>query len=115
MRLAPNPKVIARRLQQRWEVTPVWHVVFAQPGALAQSRAARSQDDAIRTACELHDQSFEVRRIIRPDGTFIERCELDARFEDSGYRRHYRPDDSEEIAVRRQVTLFSLVAPICRA
>jgi hypothetical protein len=51
----------------------MWHVVFAEHGELAQSRAARSRDSAIHVACELLDQSYDVRRIIEPNGSFIER------------------------------------------
>jgi hypothetical protein len=55
----------------------IWHVVFAEDGELPQSRAARSRDAAIQVACELLDQTYDVRRIIEPDGAFIERAELD--------------------------------------
>ena len=54
----------------------MWHIVFAERGGLVQSRAARSRDSAIHVACELLSQSCDVRRIIEPNGSFIERPEL---------------------------------------
>jgi len=54
----------------------MWHVVFAEPGRLPQSRAAKSRDHAIHTACELLSQSFDVRRVLEPNGRSIERAEL---------------------------------------
>jgi hypothetical protein len=69
----------------------MWHVVFAERGGLPQSRAARSRDSAIRVACELLSQSRDVRRIIEPNGSFIERPELDEHFDGGrfpGLRRH---------------------------
>ena len=59
----------------------IWHVVFAEPSGLPQSRGVRSRDAAIRVACELLDQSYDVRRIIEPSGTFIERAELNAHYD----------------------------------
>ena len=56
----------------------MWHVIFAEPGGLPQSRVVRSRDAAIHVACELLDQSYDVRRIIEPSGAFIERVELNA-------------------------------------
>jgi hypothetical protein len=44
---------------------------------LPQSRAAKSREAAIHAACELLAQSYDVRRIIEPNGAFIERQELD--------------------------------------
>jgi hypothetical protein len=61
----------------------MWHVVFAEHGRLPQSRAARSRDSAIGVACELLSQSCDVRRVVEPNGSFIERTELDEHF-DSG-------------------------------
>jgi hypothetical protein len=61
----------------------MWHVVFAERGGLPQSRAARSRDSAIRVACELLSQSCDVRRVVEPNGSFIERTELYEHF-DSG-------------------------------
>ena len=55
----------------------MWHVVFAEQGRLPQSRAARSRDHAIQVACELLSQSFDVRRILEPNGRSIERPALD--------------------------------------
>ena len=69
----------------------MWHVVFTEHGGLPQSRAARSRDTAIHVACELLDQSYDVRRIIEPNGLFIETAELDARYDEGfpGLRRLY--------------------------
>ena len=71
----------------------MWHVVFAERGGLPQSRAARSRDLAIRIACELLSQSCDVRRVIEPNGSFIERVELDEHF-DSGRFPGLRRDAS---------------------
>ena len=54
---------------------------FAERGGLAQSRAARSWDSAIHVAWELLSPSCDVRRIIEPNGSFIERPELDEHFD----------------------------------
>ena len=59
----------------------MWHVVFAEPGALPKSRAARSRDSAIHLACELLHQAYDVRRVIEPSGAFIERQELDQHYD----------------------------------
>ncbi len=59
----------------------MWHVVFAEPGQLPQSRAAKSRDHAIHTACELLSQSLDVRRIVEPNGHSIERYELDEHYD----------------------------------
>jgi hypothetical protein len=59
----------------------MWHVVFAEPGQLARSGAARSRDAAIRAACERLAQSCDVRRIIEPNGTAIERAKLDEHYD----------------------------------
>jgi hypothetical protein len=59
----------------------IWHVVFSEPGQSAQSRAARSRDHAIQMACELLSQSYDVRRILEPNGRSIERTELDQHFD----------------------------------
>jgi hypothetical protein len=58
----------------------MWHVVFSGPGWLPQSRAARSRDAAIHLACELLAQAYDVRRILEPNGTSIERAELDGHY-----------------------------------
>ena len=71
----------------------MWHVVFAELGRLPRSRAARSRDSAIQTACELLHQSFDVRRVIEPSGAFIERPELEAHYDEGrfpGLRRLVR-------------------------
>jgi hypothetical protein len=61
----------------------MWHVVFAEPGQLPRSRAARSRDAAIFAACELLADGNDVRRIVEPSGAFIDRAELDGHY-DSG-------------------------------
>jgi hypothetical protein len=55
----------------------MWHVVFAERGGLPQSRASRSRDAAIQSACELLSRAWDVWRVIEPNGAFIERAELD--------------------------------------
>jgi hypothetical protein len=82
----------------------MWHVVFAERGGLPRSRAARSRDSAICVACELLSQSFDVRRIIEPNGSFIERPELDEHFDGGGFpglRRHTSPIVGEASATAR--------------
>ena len=64
----------------------MWHVIFAERGGLAQSRAARSRDAAIHVACELLSQSCDVRRIIAPNGSSIERPELDEHFTEADFQ-----------------------------
>jgi hypothetical protein len=63
----------------------MWHVVFAEPGRLPQSRAVRSRDAAIHVACELMAQSFDVRRILEPNGSSIERAELDEHYDEGRF------------------------------
>src|SRR5438874_11186065 len=63
----------------------IWHVVFAEHGGSTHSRAARSRDAAIHVACELLSQSCDVRRIIEPNGSFIERPELEAHFDEGRF------------------------------
>jgi hypothetical protein len=65
------------------EPPTMWHVVFAEHGRLPQSRAARSRDHAIQVACELLSQSFDVRRILEPDGRSIERAEINKHYDPS--------------------------------
>jgi hypothetical protein len=55
----------------------MWHIVFAEPGGMPQSRAVRSREEAIQIACELLDKAYDVRRVIEPSGRFIDRAELD--------------------------------------
>jgi len=63
-------------------VTPMmWHVVFAEPGQLPRSRAARSREAAIQSACELMAQGYDVRRILEPHDRSIERAELEGHFD----------------------------------
>jgi hypothetical protein len=45
----------------------------------------RSRAAAIHVACELLDQSYDVRSIIEPGGSFIERAELDAHYDDGRF------------------------------
>jgi len=59
----------------------MWHVVFAEPGGLPKSRAVKSREAAIQAACELLAKSSDVRRIIEPSGTFIDRAELDEHYD----------------------------------
>ncbi len=59
----------------------MWHVVFAEPGQLPLSRAARSRDAAIQSACELMAQGCDLRRILEPHGQTIERVELQGHFD----------------------------------
>jgi hypothetical protein len=63
----------------------MWHVVFAEPGTLPTSRAARSRDSAIQLACELLHQAYDVRRVIEPSGAFIERQELDEHYDEGRF------------------------------
>ncbi len=63
----------------------MWHVVFAEPGRLPQSRAARSRDAAIHAACELLAQSYDVRRILEPNGSSIERAELEGHYDEGRF------------------------------
>ena len=59
----------------------MWHVVFAEPGQLPRSRAARSRDAAIHVACELLAAGCDVRRILEPNGATIERAEIDGHYD----------------------------------
>jgi hypothetical protein len=63
----------------------IWHVVFAEPGRSVQSRAARSRDDAVHLACELLAQSCDVRRILEPNGSSIERAELEEHYDEGRF------------------------------
>jgi hypothetical protein len=79
----------------------IWHVVFAERDGPVQSRAARSRDSAIHLACELLSQSCDVRRIVEPHGTSIERPELNEHFDEGrfpGLRRH-----AEELTEQAQL------------
>jgi hypothetical protein len=72
----------------------IWHVIYEDRDGRVQSRAARSRDLAIHTACELLQQSVEVRRVIGPSGAVIERAELDAHYDGGhfpGLRRISQP------------------------
>ena len=78
----------------------MWHVVFAEHGRLPQSRTARSRDHGIQVACELLSQSFDVHRILEPNGCSIERAELN---------EHY--DQGKCPGLRRQLLARELVLP----
>jgi hypothetical protein len=72
----------------------IWHVIYEDGDGRVQSRAARSRDLAIHMACELLQQSVEVRRVIGPGSTVIDRAELDAHYDDGhfpGLRRITQP------------------------
>jgi hypothetical protein len=68
----------------------MWHVVFTERDGRVLSRAARSRDSAIHVACELLHQAYDVRRIVEPNGMYIERPELDEHYDEGrfpGFRR----------------------------
>ena len=69
----------------------IWHVIFRERNGQVCSRAARSRDLAIHMACELFQQSHEVIRAIGPDGTIIERDELDAHYDEGRFPGLRRP------------------------
>jgi hypothetical protein len=72
----------------------IWHVIHEDRDGRVQSRAARSRDLAIHTACEPLRQSYEVRRVIEPNGSVIERAELEAHYDEGrfpGLRRAAQP------------------------
>ena len=60
---------------------------------IASVARGKSRDSAIQIACELLHQSYDVRRIIEPYGSFIDRAELDAHYDEGrfpGLRRMVR-------------------------
>jgi len=63
----------------------IWHVIYEDGHGRVQSRAARSRDLAIHMACELLRQLYDVRRVIGPDGSAIERAELDGHYDDGHF------------------------------
>jgi len=65
----------------------IWHVIHEDSDGQMQSRAARSRDPAIQMACELLQQSYEVRRVIGPGGQVIERAELDGHYDNGHFPR----------------------------
>jgi hypothetical protein len=72
----------------------IWHLIYEDKDSRVQSHAARSRDVAIYMACELLQQSYEVRRAIRPDGALIEHAESEAHYDEDrlpGLRRAARP------------------------
>jgi hypothetical protein len=70
----------------------MWHVVFADPGRLPSSRAARSRDSAIHVACQLLARGCDVRRILEPHGRSIERAELDEHYDEGRFPGLRIPD-----------------------
>jgi hypothetical protein len=66
-------------------LTMIWHVIYEDRDGRVQSRAARSRDPAIHVACELLKQSYEVRRVIGPDGSMIDRAELEAHYDEGRF------------------------------
>jgi hypothetical protein len=73
--------------------------VFAEPGQLPQSRAARSRDAAIHVASDLLAAGYDVRRVIEPSGSFIERAELDEHYDDGYFPGLTRPVYRPELAI----------------
>jgi hypothetical protein len=72
----------------------IWHVIHEDRDGRVQSRVARSRDLAIHMACELLQQSYEVRRMIGPNGPVIARAELEAHYDEGrfpGLRRAAQP------------------------
>lgn len=72
----------------------IWHVIYEDRDGEVRTRAARSRDLAIHMACELMQQSYGVRRVIGPDGSMIERAELEAHYDEGhfpGLRRAAGP------------------------
>ena len=63
----------------------IWHVIYEGPDGQVQSCAARSRDQAIHIACELLQQSRVVRRVIGPNGSVIERAELDGHYDEGRF------------------------------
>jgi hypothetical protein len=59
----------------------IWHVIYEDRDGRVQSRTARSRDLAIHMACELLQQAYELRRAVGPDGSMIERAELEAHYD----------------------------------
>jgi hypothetical protein len=78
----------------------MWHVVFAEPGRLPQSRAAKSRDHAIQVACELLSQSFDVCRILEPNGRSIERAELDEHYDQGRFPGLRRLEIAHQLAMQ---------------
>jgi hypothetical protein len=77
----------------------MWHVVFAEPGQLPRSRAARSRDAAIHVACELLAAGCDVRRVIEPSGSVIERAELDEHYDEGHFPGLMRTPHNPELAI----------------
>ena len=69
----------------------MWHVVFAEQGGLPKSRAVKSREAAIQAACELLAKSSDVRRIIEPSGTFIDRADFFFYYDGGHFARFCSP------------------------
>ena len=72
----------------------IWHVIYEDKDGRIQSRAAQSRDLAIHMACELLQQTYEVRRAIGPNGSVLECVELEAHYDEGrfpGLRRAAQP------------------------
>jgi hypothetical protein len=65
----------------------IWHLIHEDKDSRVQSRAARSRNVAIHMACELLQQSYEVRRAIGPDGVVIEHAESEAHYDEDRFPR----------------------------
>jgi hypothetical protein len=72
----------------------IWHLIYEDEDRRIESRAARSRDVAINMACELLQQSYEVRRAIGSDRVVIEHAESEAHYDEyrfPGLRRAAHP------------------------
>jgi hypothetical protein len=78
----------------RWPLAMIWHVIYEDRDDRVQSRAARSRDLAIHMACQLLRQSSYVRRVIGPDGSVIERVELEAHYDEGRFPGFWRAAQS---------------------
>ena len=88
----------------------MWHVVFAEHGQLPRSRAARSRNAAIHVACELLAAGCDVRRVIEPSGSFIERAELDEHYDEGHFpglmRTPHKPESRQLASCWRNPVTF---------
>ena len=81
-------------------IPTMWHVVYTEPGLLPKSRAAKSRDHAIQVACELLSQSFDVCRILEPNGRSIERAELDEHYDQGRFPGLRRMESAHQLAMQ---------------
>jgi hypothetical protein len=72
----------------------IWHVIYKDRDGRVQSRAARSRDLEIHIACQLLQQPYCVRRAIGPDGSVIERVELEAHYDEGRFPGFWRAAQS---------------------